>query len=138
MKTLSFLLAACLSAMALVACTDGSTTNSSVASDIPDFWAPTVLFTTPANAAVIPSNASISITATFSEAIDPSTVNTSTFLVAGITGTVTYSGTTATFTPSTPLASGTSYTVTITTGVKDFASNAMSSSYSWSFYHHNS
>jgi len=133
MKTLSFVLVACLSAMVLVACTDGSTSNSSTASDIPDFWAPTVLSTTPVDGAVLPSNASISIAATFSEAVDPSTVNTSTFLVAGLTGTVTYSGTTTTFTPATPLASNTSYTATITTGITDFASNAMSSNYSWSF-----
>lgn len=131
MNALKFILVSCLGA-SLAACTDGSNSNSSVASDIPDFLPPFVLSTTPANAAVLPSNTA-TITATFSEAVDPSTVSTSTFMVAGITGTVTYSGTTATFTPLAPLASGTPYTVTITTGVKDFASNAMSSNYSWSF-----
>lgn len=131
MKVLKNILVSCLCAITLVACTDGSTSSSSTASDIPDFWAPTVLSTTPANAAVVPSNTSI--TATFSEAVDPSTVNTSTFIVTGLTGTVTYSGTTATFTPSTTLTSSTSYTVTITTGVKDLARNAMNSNYTWSF-----
>ncbi|MBI5428907.1 MAG: Ig-like domain-containing protein [Nitrosomonadales bacterium] len=131
MNKLSLAMIVCSIAMVLVACTDGSTSNSSVASDIPDYWAPTVLSTTPANGAIVPGNSAI--TATFSEAVDPATVNTSTFLVAGIMGTVTYSGTTATFTPSTPLASGTTYAVTITTGVRDFANNSMGSNYSSTF-----
>ena len=50
-----------------------------------------------------------------------------------VTGAVTYSGTTATFTPSSPLTSGATYTVTITSGVKDLAGNAMTTNYSWSF-----
>jgi len=50
-----------------------------------------------------------------------------------VAGTVTYSGTTATFTPSAALAGGTVYTGTITTGAKDAAGNALASNYSWSF-----
>jgi hypothetical protein len=57
----------------------------------------------------------------FSEAMDTSTINTDTFLVSGVTGTVSYDALTfiATFTPDTPLATGGSYTATITTGVAD-------------------
>jgi len=62
---------------------------------------------------------------TFSEAMDPSTINNSTFTVMQgstvVPGTVVYSGTKATFTPTTVLAAGTSYTATITTGAKNLA-----------------
>jgi hypothetical protein len=44
-----------------------------------------------------------------------------------------YSGTTAIFTPLTPLAYSTSYTATVRAGVKDLAGNAMLKDYSWSF-----
>ncbi|HEY0666050.1 MAG TPA: Ig-like domain-containing protein [Gallionella sp.] len=98
----------------------------------PDMTPPAVLSVTPVTAATgVATN--ISVTATFSEAVNPATVNASTFTVGGITGTVTYNGTTATFTPSTPLANNTPYTATITTGVQDLAGNAMSSGYSWTF-----
>ncbi|MBI5874561.1 MAG: Ig-like domain-containing protein [Deltaproteobacteria bacterium] len=73
------------------------------------------------------------ITATFSETMDASTITSSTFTVNGISGTVSYSGATASFTPSSSLGYSTTYTATITTGVKDMAGNAMASAYSWSF-----
>ncbi|MGQ9630270.1 MAG: Ig-like domain-containing protein [bacterium] len=38
-----------------------------------------------------------------------------------------------TFKPSGNLSNGTRYTVTITTGAKDLAGNAMESTYAWSF-----
>ncbi|MFZ3089202.1 MAG: Ig-like domain-containing protein, partial [Nitrospirota bacterium] len=50
-----------------------------------------------------------------------------------ISGTVSYVGTTATFTPSAPLSYSTPYTATITTGIKDAAGNPITSNYSWSF-----
>ncbi len=99
---------------------------------------PTVLSATdPANGATgVALNKSI--IAKFSEAMDPSTINTSTFFIKDssnnpVSGTVTYSSVTATFTPSANLAYNTAYTATITTGVKDLAGNAMANSYSWSF-----
>src|SRR5450759_384494 len=102
----------------------------------PDVTPPTVMSTSPASyASVVAINTAI--TATFSEPIDPATVTSSVFtLMDGTTpvsGTVTYSGTTATFTPSASLTTNTLYTATITTGVKDLAGNAMSVNYSWSF-----
>ena len=66
-----------------------------------------------------------------------STINSATFTVSqgttAISGTVTYSGTTATFTPGSALIGGKVYTATITTGAKDAAGNAIASNYTWSF-----
>lgn len=87
------------------------------------------------NATLIPINRDI--TATFNEAIDPSTVNSTTFtLSAGVTpvaGTVTYVGSTAIFNPTADLNASTLYTATLTTGITDLASNAMGSNYTWDF-----
>ena len=78
-----------------------------------------------------------SITATFSEYIDVSTITTKTFIVnngsSNIDGTVSCSDTTATFTPSSPLEISATYTAMITTGVTDEAGNAMIADYTWSF-----
>ncbi len=76
--------------------------------------------------------------ATFSEAMDPLTITTATFTMAGpgatpVSGTVTHTDTTATFTPLSPLAVSTTYTSTITTGVKDLAGNALANNYVWSW-----
>jgi len=103
---------------------------------VPDTTPPRVSSTTPANGATgVAINSTI--TATFSETMDSSTITTSTFTVDtggnNISGSVSYSGTTATFTPSSNLSYSTTYTAMITTGVKDAAGNAMASSYHWSF-----
>lgn len=77
------------------------------------------------------------LTYTFKEAMDPSTVNSSTFTLNKgtnpVAGTVTYSGTTATFTPATNLEAGTKYTASITTGAKNLAGIPLSSSTEWNF-----
>ncbi|MCC7211327.1 MAG: hypothetical protein E3K40_04675 [Candidatus Brocadia sp.] len=77
------------------------------------------------------------IIATFSEPMQSLTINTNTFTVTdgkgNIGGTVSYSGTTASFTPLSKLSDSTTYTARITNGVKDLAGNAMASDYSWSF-----
>ena len=80
-------------------------------------------------------------TATFSETMNPSTINTTTFtLTAGtppvaVAGIVTYdaSSDTATFTPSSPLALNTLYTATITTGAQNTFGIALASNFIWSF-----
>jgi hypothetical protein len=77
------------------------------------------------------------ISLNFSEKMNPATINTTTFtLKQGTTvidGTVAYSGTKATFTPSNILTAGTAYTATITTGAKDLAGNALATSTVWNF-----
>jgi len=102
---------------------------------------PTVTAVTPAsgtNGVLITST----VTATFSEAMDPSTVTGSTFTLTGggasVTGTITADPTNTifTFTPSAPLAYNTTYTALITTGV-EAASSApevpLAANYTWSF-----
>ncbi len=67
--------------------------------------------------------------ATFSKAMDSSTITTTTFTLkqgtTAVAGTVTYAGTTATFTPTANLAASTAYTATISTGATDLAGNAL-------------
>lgn len=97
---------------------------------------PTVVSTDPANGAV--NVATIKKpSATFNEVMDPETINGTTFLLKQgttiVTGTVSYSGSTATFTPTNALAANTVYSGTITTGSKDLAGNAMIADYVWSF-----
>ncbi len=97
---------------------------------------PTVISTDPANGA---SDVALSkiITARFSTFMDPSTINATTFILKQgtnqVSGTVTYSGMTATFTPASPLAANTVYAGTITTGSKDSLGNALAANYVWSF-----
>jgi hypothetical protein len=97
--------------------------------------APTVVSTDPLdNAKATPLNKSIS--ATFSIAIDSKTINDKTFTVKNGTtpllGVVTYTGTTATFDPSSDLLPGTIYTATIS-GVKNMAGITIANDYVWNF-----
>jgi hypothetical protein len=94
----------------------------------------TVSSTTPAAGAIsVPINEKI--TAVFSKSMDPATISTATFLVAGVTGVVTCNAACniATFAPASNLTAGTPYTATITTGAKDPAANSMASPFVWSF-----
>lgn len=99
--------------------------------------APLVVSTLPANGATGVPLTQV-ITATFNVAMNAATINTSTFLVtapggASVAGTVTYSGTTATFTPTALLAATTLYTATITTGAQDPVGDGLASNFVWSF-----
>src|SRR5439155_204891 len=102
----------------------------------PNTTDPVLAATRPANA---DTNAQHNATSTdfFHEAIDPSTINTTTFtLMQGTTpvaGTVSYANGTATFTPADNLAPLTTYTATISTGATDLAGNPLTSDMSWSF-----
>jgi len=101
-----------------------------------DRTAPAVVSTSPAsNATNVPPSASVSVT--FSEEIDPASLNVYSFTVTGggysVPGNVTYSNKTATFVPSTALSKNTLYTVTLTTAVRDLAGNHLADNYSWSF-----
>jgi hypothetical protein len=97
---------------------------------------PSVVSTVPANGA---TNVAVTtpISATFSMAMKPGTLNATTFTVTGpggaVAGTVSYSGVTATFTPSAALAFGAAYTGTITTGAQDLGSTPLLADYTWTF-----
>jgi|HubBroStandDraft_1064217.scaffolds.fasta_scaffold00006_123 hypothetical protein len=98
---------------------------------------PAVISEIPLNGAVGVCPASV-VTATFSEAMNPATINATTFTVTGpgttsVTGVVTYTGSTATFTPASALALNTLYTATITTGAQDTLGNALPSNFVWTF-----
>jgi len=98
--------------------------------------APTVLSTDPLNlAANVPLNKTVA--ATFSKAMDPAAISTTTFTVktgtTNVLGVVNYSGTTATFNPTTDFLPNTTYTATITTGAKTSTGAALISDYVWTF-----
>src|SRR5438034_830955 len=103
---------------------------------IPDTTAPGVSATVPANLA---TGVAISrqIAGTFSEPMDPSTISTATFTLkqgtTAVAGTVSYSGVTATFTPTGNLAPLTTYTATISAGARDLAGNALATDLLWRF-----
>ncbi|MBD1593003.1 DNRLRE domain-containing protein [Arthrobacter sp. S1_S22] len=106
-----------------------------------DTTAPTVTGTAPADGAT-GTAVSTNVTATFSEAMNTSTINAATFTLktgtTAVSAAVTYSGTgnTATLNPGTDLAAGTTYTATVksgSTGVKDMAGNALASDKTWTF-----
>jgi len=97
---------------------------------------PTVVSTDPLNNATgIAVNKVVA--ATFSVPMDPLTITASTFnLKQGATpvsGVVSYTGSTASFTPSSPLASNTVYTATVTNGAKNIPGTPLASNYVWSF-----
>ena len=102
-----------------------------------DTTAPTVSSTTPAsNATGVALNTGIS--ATFSEAMNPLTINASSVTLTApgavnVAGTVGEVGTTMTFTPASTLAANTLYTLTITTGATDLAGNPLASDDVWTF-----
>lgn len=121
---------AILFSIAVAACGGGSTTTAITP---PDITPPTVSSTSPTNSATGVA-VNTAITASFSENMDAATITAASFtLNNGVIGAVTYSGTTATFTPTGNLASSTTYTATITTAVKDAAGNAMAAPYTWTF-----
>jgi len=77
------------------------------------------------------------VVARFNEAMSASSINAFTFTlkqgVTAVSGTVSYAGGVATFTPGLSLSPRTSYTATITTGVADLAGNHLASNMVWSF-----
>lgn len=118
-----------LATVVLVGCDDNDNSTSTTTN-------PTITAKSPSNDATnVALNKVISFT--FSETMDPVTINTTTFsLKQGTTpvlGTVSYSGTTATFTPAVPFAAGTVYSATISTAAKSAAGISLAANTSWKF-----
>jgi hypothetical protein len=105
--------------------------------DDPDInLAPTVISSEPvSNATDVVINKIITVT--FSEEMTPTTITSTTFMVTKggtpVTGTVSYSGTSATFTPSVMWATASTYTVTITTGAENLEGIALKANKEWRF-----
>jgi hypothetical protein len=105
-----------------------------------DITPPTVISTSPASGSVGVLINSV-VTVTFSEAMNPATINTSTItLKRGPApdvdeGTVSYDPATrtATFTPTYELLYNSPYTITVTTGVTDVAGNHLASNFTATF-----
>jgi hypothetical protein len=107
-------------------------------------WTFTTITAAPMVTKVVPANGATAVpiaqmlTATFSEAMSPGTLDAATFTVTGpggitVPGAVTYSGLVATFTPTASLAPSSSYVATITTGAEDLASTGLVTNYIWTF-----
>ncbi len=98
--------------------------------------APKVISTNPANNATGVVLTKV-ITATFDMPMNPLTINGTTFVLKQgtnvVAGTVTYAGSTASFTPSSNLLSGVVYTATITTGAQNPGGTPIANDYIWSF-----
>ncbi len=98
---------------------------------------PTVVSTTPANhAGNVPLAQVVSVT--FNKAMNHATITGTTFTLTapggiGVPGIVASAGSTSTFTPTLPLALGTLYTATLTTGVQDTFGNALLANAAWTF-----
>ena len=78
------------------------------------------------------------VTATFNKKIDPKTINETSFTVkvvgeSAVTGTVTYTDSTAVFVATTKFSDNKTFEARITTAVKDLAGNAMQTDYVWTF-----
>ena len=96
---------------------------------------PTVVSTNPAaNATQVPLDQVIS--AKFNVGLRPGTITALSFTLNGgapISGTVTYSDSTAYFIPIVNLAPFTTYTATLTTDIHEITGNALQTDYVWSF-----
>jgi Ice-binding-like/Bacterial Ig-like domain len=96
--------------------------------------APPISVTPPSGVPAACQNSVIAVT--FPQAMNPATINPTTFKVTpGVTGSVTHDVTNKifTFTPSANLALSTNYTATITTGATDVLGNALASNFAWTF-----
>lgn len=127
-KNLIFTLAL-LPSLVLLGCKkkeDPAPTNSSLAITSAD---PTN------NASGIARNKKISVL--FNQAVNPTTVNSSTFTLKkgtiSIAGSIAYANNIATYSPSSVLESNTTYTIMITTGVTAVSGSQLASNNSWNF-----
>jgi hypothetical protein len=126
-----------LLAAALAGCGGGDSDSNAGGSAAPDKQAPTVSATTPADVATgVPTNRAVS--AVFDEALDASSISAASFTLTGpgktpVAGAVSVMGTTAIFTPTSPLAASTAYQATLSTGVKDSAGNTLAAQRLWGF-----
>jgi hypothetical protein len=124
-----------LLAVAIAACNDP---DASKGGPPPSLTPPAVISAVPVGGASGVCQGAVP-TATFSKAMNPATINSGTFkLAAGTTAvpgavSIDSADLVATFTPTNPLAVGTQYTATITTGAQDQFGNALAQDFVWMF-----
>ena len=104
--------------------------------EVADTTIPTVIFTAPVNGAtLVYTNQKANVA--FSEDMDTTSISTETFTLkqgsTPVSGSVTATGSTATFTPLYNYENGKLYTATVTTGAKDLAGNRLANNYMWEF-----
>jgi len=124
---------------ALVAGCSDSDKNANAGNPGDPLTPPTVTSVTPAAGSTLVCPIPAVITATFSKAMNPATISTTTFTLTAagtsVAGSVSYAAATntATFTPSATLAPNTTFTATITTGAKDTFGNSLAANFTWTF-----
>ncbi len=124
---------AILALLGLTASCDARENGLGPGTSNPDRTSPTVVSTLPSNNSAQVNRRS-PITITFSEPMATASMVLSTFTFSpSIGGTLSYTGNTATFTPSNPLAADVLYTATVTTAAEDRSGNNMSAPFSWTF-----
>lgn len=127
-----------LTVLCLAACSPGDPGVTGVDPDPSDgsgadTTPPSVVSSSPAHAST-GVGVDVAVSVTFSEPIDPSTVDASSFsLGAGVSGSVSAAGNSATFRPDAALAPATTYVATIAASVADTAGNAMGSEHTIRF-----
>lgn len=119
---------------ALAACGGDGGRNETNA--VPDTTAPTVVSVTPANGFTgIATSTTVSVN--FSESIDCATATASSVMLmlngAAVPGTVTCTGSTATFAPQAPLAAGATFTLQVSATILDRSGNRLSGAFTASF-----
>jgi hypothetical protein len=133
-----FSILALMIAVSLIGC-GGDPDQAPVAPGSP-LSPPSITVVTPPNASVGVCPNSPIISATFNKAMNPATLNTTTFTLvaaggASVAGAVSYVVATnvATFTPSANLALSTAYTATVTTSAMDTFGNGLAANFVWTF-----
>ncbi|MGA1984990.1 MAG: ice-binding family protein [Candidatus Sulfotelmatobacter sp.] len=121
--------AALLIAAFLISC--GSASNPAV-SNGPAAASPTVSMVVPETGGIA-TNREVAVL--FGQPMDPASINSSTFLIAGMTGTVVYDATNmiGAFQPSTAFAPNTLYNASIGVGAKDMNGTPLSTPFNFSF-----
>lgn len=125
-------------ALSLQACGGGDDGTAPPTPSNPDITPPVVSAVFPANGGETADLATV-VLATFSEAMDASTLTPSSFRVtlvsngAALPGLVSVSGNTSTFTPAALLTPGTQYQVRVAMTARDLAGNSLATDFTWLF-----
>ena len=111
----------------LIGCSGLSNSPAPIVSD-----APTILMVVPQTNGVGTNRA---VAVVFSRAMDPASINAGTFMVAGVTGTVTYDAANkiAAFKPTADFAANTMFNASITVGARDISGKPLAAPFNFSF-----